>query len=47
MKQVISPMPIMCTTILHSVSPNKSLQWTHGNVTHFAMREMRAITVRQ
>jgi hypothetical protein len=40
MKQVISPMPIQSR-------PNKSLQWTHGNVTHFAMREMRAITVRQ
>ncbi len=45
MQQLISPMPIMCTAILNSVSPNNSLQWTHGNVTHFARRKMRAIAV--
>jgi hypothetical protein len=28
------------------VPHNTSLQWTHGNVTHFARRKMRAITVR-
>jgi hypothetical protein len=27
-------------------APNMSLQWTHGNVTHFARRKMRAIAAR-